>query len=64
VKLPDGDKAGQTVKTTLFPITMQGQRLGVRLDPPRLGEHSRELLAGAGFAREEVDALLAKSVVA
>ncbi|MDB5943360.1 MAG: L-carnitine dehydratase/bile acid-inducible protein [Ramlibacter sp.] len=64
VKLPDGPKAGQTVKTTLFPITMDGQRLGVRLDPPRLGEHSRELLASAGFAPQEVDALLAKSVVA
>jgi crotonobetainyl-CoA:carnitine CoA-transferase CaiB-like acyl-CoA transferase len=64
VKLPDGDKAGQTVKTTLFPITMDGQRLGVRLDPPRLGEHSRDLLATAGFSPQEVDALLAKSVVA
>ena len=30
VRLPDGPKAGQTVKTTLFPITMDGQRLGVR----------------------------------
>ena len=52
VRLPDGPKAGQTVKTTLFPITMDGQRLGVRLDPPRLGEHSRDLLAGAGLCRE------------
>ena len=25
--LPDGDKAGQTVKTTLFPITLDGERL-------------------------------------
>ncbi|MFC5499526.1 CaiB/BaiF CoA transferase family protein [Caenimonas terrae] len=64
VTLPDGDKAGQTVKTTLFPITMEGRRLGVRLDPPRLGQHSRELLAGAGYAPEQVDALLAKSAVA
>jgi crotonobetainyl-CoA:carnitine CoA-transferase CaiB-like acyl-CoA transferase len=64
VVLPDGPKAGQTVKTTLFPITMDNQRLGVRLDPPRLGEHSRELLASAGFTEEEVDQLLAKSVVA
>jgi crotonobetainyl-CoA:carnitine CoA-transferase CaiB-like acyl-CoA transferase len=64
VVVPDGDKAGQTVKTTLFPITMEGQRLGVRLHPPRLGEHSRELLEGAGFARQEIDDLLARSVVA
>jgi crotonobetainyl-CoA:carnitine CoA-transferase CaiB-like acyl-CoA transferase len=64
IRLPDGDKAGQTVKTTLFPFTLQGERLGVRLDPPRLGEHSRELLAGVGFTTREVDALLEKSVVA
>jgi crotonobetainyl-CoA:carnitine CoA-transferase CaiB-like acyl-CoA transferase len=64
VRLPDGDKAGQTVKTTLFPITMDGQRLGVRMDPPRLGEHTRELLATAGLEQHEIDALLAKSVVA
>ena len=51
VTLPDGDKAGQTVKTTLFPITLDGERLGVRLDPPRLGEHTRELLAALGYAR-------------
>jgi crotonobetainyl-CoA:carnitine CoA-transferase CaiB-like acyl-CoA transferase len=64
VKLPDGPRAGESVKTTLFPFTLDGQRLGVRLDPPRLGEHSRELLATAGFAAEAIDALLAKSVVA
>jgi crotonobetainyl-CoA:carnitine CoA-transferase CaiB-like acyl-CoA transferase len=34
VILPDGDKAGQTVRTTLFPITLAGARLGVRLQPP------------------------------
>jgi crotonobetainyl-CoA:carnitine CoA-transferase CaiB-like acyl-CoA transferase len=64
VRLPDGPKAGQTVKTTLFPITMDGSRLGVRLDPPRLGEHSRELLASAGFATGDIDELLAQGVIA
>ena len=64
VQLPDGPKAGEMVKTTLFPITMQGQRLGVRMHPPKLGEHSRELLAGAGFTAAEIDNLLGKSVVA
>ena len=49
VRLPDGPRAGDTVKTSLFPITMGGGRLGVRLHPPRLGEHTRGLLAIAGF---------------
>lgn len=64
VRLPDGPKAGETVKTTLFPITLGGHRLGVRLDPPRLGEHSRELLHSAGFSARDVDELLAQAVVA
>jgi crotonobetainyl-CoA:carnitine CoA-transferase CaiB-like acyl-CoA transferase len=64
VRLPDGPKAGQTVKTTLFPITLDGQRLGVRLDPPRLGEHSRELLASAGYDQRAIDELLARAIVA
>jgi crotonobetainyl-CoA:carnitine CoA-transferase CaiB-like acyl-CoA transferase len=64
VTLPDGDKAGQQVKTTLFPITMDGSRLGVRLQPPRLGEHSRELLGSLGLAETEIDGLKNRAVVA
>jgi crotonobetainyl-CoA:carnitine CoA-transferase CaiB-like acyl-CoA transferase len=64
VRLPDGPKAGETVKTTLFPILMQGERLGVRLHPPRLGEHSRELLQSCGLADAQIDRLLADGVVA
>jgi crotonobetainyl-CoA:carnitine CoA-transferase CaiB-like acyl-CoA transferase len=36
----------------------------VRLDPPKLGEHSRELLAGIGVSDAEVNRLLAEGVVA
>jgi len=64
VVVPDGEKAGQTVKTTLFPITMQGARLPVRLDPPRFGAHTQELLEGLGYARAEIDALRARRAVA
>jgi len=64
VRLPDGDRAGQTVKTTLFPITLEGQRLGVRLDPPRLGEHTRELLGSVGYTPQQIEALLAEVAVA
>jgi crotonobetainyl-CoA:carnitine CoA-transferase CaiB-like acyl-CoA transferase len=64
VRLPDGAKAGQTVKTTLFPITLQGHRLGVRMDPPKMGEHTRELLLALGYGAAEIDALIAQAVVA
>ncbi|WP_332746090.1 CaiB/BaiF CoA transferase family protein [Hydrogenophaga sp.] len=64
VRLPDGPRAGQTVKTTLFPITMEGERLGVRMDPPRLGQHSEDLLAALGYSRDDIDGLRARAVVA
>lgn len=61
--LPDGARAGQTVKTTLFPITMDGERLGVRLQPPRLGEHTQDLLESIGYDTAQIDALRAGVVV-
>jgi crotonobetainyl-CoA:carnitine CoA-transferase CaiB-like acyl-CoA transferase len=64
VTLADGERAGQTVKTTLFPFTMDGQRLPVRLDPPRFGAHTRELLQGLGFAEPEIDDLRQRAIVA
>ena len=64
VRLPDGPRAGESVKTTLFPFTMDGERLQVRLHPPKLGEHTKELLAGIGVSAERVDQLLRDGVVA
>ena len=64
VVVADGDKAGQQVKTTLLPITMQGQRLGVRLNPPRMGEHTQALLQGLGYSAEDIQQLRAQAAVA
>ncbi len=64
VTLTDGAKAGQTAKTTLFPFTMDGQRLGVRLQPPHVGEHTRELLMGLGYDNAQIDDLYSQSAVA
>ena len=64
VTLPDGERAGQRVKTTLFPITMQGSRLGVRLQPPKLGEHTLALLQGLGYEGDEIGALRRSRAVA
>ncbi|MDO8904061.1 CaiB/BaiF CoA-transferase family protein [Hydrogenophaga sp.] len=54
IDLPDGERAGHTAKTVLLPITLGGERLGVRRSPPRLGEHNAELLAALGYAPEDV----------
>jgi crotonobetainyl-CoA:carnitine CoA-transferase CaiB-like acyl-CoA transferase len=64
IQLTDGERAGQTVKTTLFPFTLDGQRPGVRLNPPKRGEHTREVLAAIGVAEREIDALIEQHAVA
>jgi crotonobetainyl-CoA:carnitine CoA-transferase CaiB-like acyl-CoA transferase len=61
--LPDGDRAGQMAQVPLLPITLGGDRPGVRLNPPKLGEHSRALLGELGYGEAEVDRLLADKVV-
>jgi crotonobetainyl-CoA:carnitine CoA-transferase CaiB-like acyl-CoA transferase len=63
IKLPDGERAGQTVQTTLLPFTMAGQRLKVRLDPPALGEHTREVLSALGYSASEVASLHGQRIV-
>ena len=52
------------MKTTLFPITLAGERLPVRLQPPRFAAHTEELLLGLGYARAEIDDLKNRAVVA
>ena len=64
VVLPDGERAGQTVKTTLFPLTLAGERLGVRMSPPVLGSHTQELLAGLGYSAAQIDQLKSQVAVA
>ena len=64
ITLPDGERAGQRVGTALFPFTMAGQRLGVRLQPPTRGQHTTELLAALGYDDEQVADLVARQVVA
>ena len=64
MQLSDGPKAGQTVKTTLFPITLQGRRLGVRMSPPKLGEHTAGLLKEMGYGDADVEGLRSRNVVA
>lgn len=64
VTLSDGERAGQTAKTTLLPIRMDGERLGVRHQPPKQGEHTRELLLSLGYLAQEVDAMLQSQAIA
>ena len=51
--LPDG----KTTQAPLMPITLGGQRPGLRLNPPRLGEHTNDLLAVVGYTSEQITAM-------
>jgi crotonobetainyl-CoA:carnitine CoA-transferase CaiB-like acyl-CoA transferase len=55
---------GRTTKVPILPIEMDGRRFGTRLDVPKIGEHTREVLASVGYATSEIDALSSDHVIA
>ena len=63
VRVTDGEKAGEMVKATLAPFTLDGQRLPVRLHPPLLAEHTGAILEDLGFSKERIQTLYAAGAV-
>lgn len=59
VTLPDGRKTC----AALLPLTLGGQRPGIRLNPPRLGEHSAELLGELGYDESSIRDMQARHIV-
>jgi crotonobetainyl-CoA:carnitine CoA-transferase CaiB-like acyl-CoA transferase len=53
IDLPDGKQT----RTVLLPLTLDGHRPGVRFSPPKLGEHSAELLSELGYTQSQIRAL-------
>jgi crotonobetainyl-CoA:carnitine CoA-transferase CaiB-like acyl-CoA transferase len=47
-----------------LPIELDGRRLPKRSDPPEIGQHARELLAGLGYAAAAIDKLRAEGIIA
>jgi crotonobetainyl-CoA:carnitine CoA-transferase CaiB-like acyl-CoA transferase len=56
--------SGKTIRVPALPLELDGKRLPKRADPPLVGQHGRELLAGLGCSPQEIQALVDKRIVA
>jgi crotonobetainyl-CoA:carnitine CoA-transferase CaiB-like acyl-CoA transferase len=56
--LPDG----RQTRVPLLPLTLDGKRPGVRLAPPRLGEHTQALLHEVGYSAADIASLLSRRI--
>jgi crotonobetainyl-CoA:carnitine CoA-transferase CaiB-like acyl-CoA transferase len=54
---------GRKTKVPNLPIEMDGQRFGTRLDVPRAGQHTLQVLAELGYTSAALDALVAAKVI-
>ena len=55
---------GKTIRVPALPVALDGRRLAKRTDPPRVGEHTRELLAQLGCSPKEIESLRDRGIVA
>ncbi len=57
-------ESAETVRVVGSPINLSNAPFAVRHAPPRLGEHSEEILAELGYDRERISHLRADEVIA
>jgi crotonobetainyl-CoA:carnitine CoA-transferase CaiB-like acyl-CoA transferase len=63
ITLTDGPQAGHSTATPLMPLMMDGERLGVRLNPPKSGEQTAAILADLGYSPDEIKQLASNGIV-
>jgi crotonobetainyl-CoA:carnitine CoA-transferase CaiB-like acyl-CoA transferase len=54
---------GRATEVPLLPLTLDGHRPGVRTQPPRVGEHTHEVLTELGYGAAELEALARAQVI-
>lgn len=59
MELPDGRQTA----VPLLPLTLAGERLGLRLNPPKLDEHGADILRGLGYSDDEVATMRSDGVL-
>jgi crotonobetainyl-CoA:carnitine CoA-transferase CaiB-like acyl-CoA transferase len=57
--LPDGTRT----KLPALPLSLDGERLGLRRDPPKIGEHDGEIARELGYSDAEIGALRERGVL-
>jgi crotonobetainyl-CoA:carnitine CoA-transferase CaiB-like acyl-CoA transferase len=63
ITITDGPLAGTGSAIPLLPFSMDGERLGVRQNPPRVGQHTEEVLQTLGCTALEIQELVQSGVV-
>ena len=62
---PDASGAGRAIetRTALLPITLDGERLGLRAAPPGIGQHTESLLRELGYDAAAIEELRKSGVI-
>jgi crotonobetainyl-CoA:carnitine CoA-transferase CaiB-like acyl-CoA transferase len=62
--LLETEVSGKKIRVPALPLALDGKRLAKRTDPPRVGEHGRELLAELGCSPQDIQGLVDRRIVA
>lgn len=54
---------GRMAKTPSLPVAIDGARLQNRLDPPNIGEHTREILQCLGYKEAEISKMAVEGTI-
>lgn len=55
--LTDGTNRGTRTRLPAIPLQLDQERLSVRFDVPRIGEHTAQVLSGLGYTDEQIERL-------
>jgi len=57
------DPSGPTAELPALPMVFDSQPSGIRRQPPKLGQHTEEIMRETGFSPEEIAALKTAGVI-